>query len=72
MLVAAETARSNMNEWDNGYKVGYLAGYEAAISELNEKIKPVEIHDPGDIDELYEQAYGDALYKQMKKDHDKF
>ena len=61
-----------MNEWDNGYKVGYMAGYEAAMAEMNKKVKPVLIHDPGDIDEVYEQAYGAALYRQMKKDHDKF
>lgn len=61
-----------MNEWDNGYKVGYQAGYEAAMAEMNKQIKPKQIHDPGDIEEVYEQAYGAALYRQMKKDHNKF
>jgi len=61
-----------MNEWDNGYKVGYMAGYEAAMAEMNKSVKPKQIHDPGDINEIYEQAYGHAVYRQMKKDHDKF
>ena len=60
------------NEWDNGYKVGYLAGYEAAMAEMNKSVKPKQIHDPGNIDDIYEKAYGHAVYRSMKKDHEKF
>lgn len=61
-----------MSEWENGYKVGYEAGYEAAKAEKSLKDKSTQIHDPGDIDKLYEEAFGAALFRQMKKDHEKF
>jgi len=59
------------DEWQNGWNAGYEAGYSAGYSD-NKKVKPTQIHDPGDIDKIYEEAYGAALYNKMKKVHDKF
>lgn len=57
-------------DWDNGYKVGYLAGYEAAMAEMNKQVRPTKISDPGPTvpDGLsYEEIYGSVIYQQNKK-----
>jgi hypothetical protein len=59
------------DEWNNGWKAGYEAGYEAGCSDMNKKkeIKVTKIHDPGQVDDTYEQAYGASLFRSMKQSH---
>lgn len=58
------------NDWDKGYKVGFIAGYESAMADVNKKVKPIRIVDPGPSmpDGLsYEEIYGSVVYQQNKK-----
>ena len=59
------------DDWSNGYKVGYIAGYEAAMAHKDTTEKSVvSIKDPGVTtpDGLsYEEIYGSIIYQQNKK-----
>jgi len=59
-------------DWNNGYKAGYEEGYKTAVADIKTASStPVKIQDPGCLDDFYEEAYGAAVYRKMKKEHDK-
>jgi len=59
-------------EWNSGYKAGYEEGYRTAVSDIKSaSSKEVKIQDPGSLEDFYEEAYGAAVYRKMKKEHDK-
>lgn len=84
------------DEWSNGYRAGYDAGYIAASNHYirnQREEKTTQIHDPGyhennfpglsstqisalsvqdlkDFDSEYSTAYGHAMYRRMKKEHE--
>ena len=59
-----------LNTFQHGFKAGYEEGYKAAVADMNKKVESVKIHDPGEIDEVFERAYGHAVYRSMKKSHE--
>jgi len=60
------------DDWNNGYKAGYEEGYRTAVSDIKiASSKEVKIQDPGCLEDFYEEAYGAAVYRKMKKEHDR-
>jgi hypothetical protein len=72
-------------EYQTGYNDGFKSGYEVGFREglYQErtqhppyKTKVTDIHDPGqidnveDVESIYEQSYGHAVYRSMKKSHE--
>jgi flagellar biosynthesis/type III secretory pathway protein FliH len=56
-----------MTEFEKGFEEGYKKGYQQAMQDIHNPVSSTIIHDPGEIDVTYEEAYGASVIRHINK-----